>query len=196
MGRLRNGANTNSVGVQLLLLLCQSYLPPHPFLLIQLLGHPPPGPEFLLLTQPCMHWPQSSLWKDAHADTNTGHFQGYGPSGGLVAQEHHKLAVCSVLTWGGVTPTGWKLHRLCWPPHTWCHLLTTPLQALCSCKLCSCWLEHQTASPQTKAAPFAESKVISSQVANPFYNRNFNCLANPNFSSLSTLKSIPLAYTS
>lgn len=65
---------------------------------------PPPGPEFLLLTQPCMHLPQSSLWKDAHADINTRHFQGYGPSGGLVAQEHHELTVCSVLTAGEVTP--------------------------------------------------------------------------------------------
>lgn len=55
-----------------------------------------------------------------------------GPSGGWVAQEHHELAVSSVLTGDGVTPTGWKLHRLrrCQPPHTWCRLLTTPLQAL------------------------------------------------------------------
>lgn len=65
--------------------------------------------------------------------------------------------LCSVLTGDRVTPTGWKLHRLCWPPHTWCHLLTTPLQALRSCKLCSCWLKYQsTASPQTKAAQFTE----------------------------------------
>lgn len=33
----------HSVGAQLLLLLCQSSLPPHPFLLIQLLGHPAPS---------------------------------------------------------------------------------------------------------------------------------------------------------
>lgn len=80
MRRLRNGANTNSVGVQLLLLLCQSYLPPHPFLLIQLLGHPapssrsrvsPPHPTLYALATvislercPCRHQHQAfpGLW--------------------------------------------------------------------------------------------------------------------------------------
>lgn len=94
MGRLRNGANTvwepsscssSAKALSLHTHSCSSSC------WVTLL--PPPGPEFLLLTQPCMHWPQSSLWKDAHADTNTGQFQGYGPSGGLVAQEHHELAV-------------------------------------------------------------------------------------------------------
>lgn len=47
-----------------------------------------------------------------------------GPSGGWVAQEHHELAVCSVLPGDGVTPTGWKLHGLhtpgvtCSQPHS------------------------------------------------------------------------------